>query len=379
MARGTAYPAEGSSYTDPVTGARVRRVTDHPSIHHHPFYYLPPMDDAMAHLVFISHRSGRAEIYLELQADRRIVQLTDHPGLAEWSVHPSHDGRCVYFTDPAGCWRVETATQREEQLVAFDSVETRREGFVGAAMGTTTVSRDDRWWAIPVNAPGQARMLLVDTASGAADYVLEADTIGHPEFHPDDAQWLRYAGPYHQRIWIARRDGSEQRLAYRRDAAAKEWIVHETWRPGTREIVTTRWPHGMIGIEVDTGAVRQVCSFNAWHAAISRDAAQLVSDTTFPDRGLMLFHAGDGAGTPRPLCSSQASNVGAHWNTDHCPYDDGPVQVYAPQHTHPHPAFSPDGRQVVFTSDRTGHAQVYVAEIPNEPARSSRDMEDDAE
>lgn len=365
MARGTVFPAEGSSYTDPSTGARVRRVTGHPSIHHHPFYYLPPMDDAMAHLVVISHRSGRPEIYLELQADRSIVQLTDHPGLAEWSVHPSHDGRYVYFTDLKGCWRVATATCREEQLVAFDSVETRREGFVGAAMGTTTVSRDDRWWAVPVNAPERARMLLVDTASGAADYVLEADTIGHPEFHPDDAEWLRYAGPYQQRIWVARRDGSEQRLAYRRDEAAREWIVHETWRPGTREIVTTRWPHGMIGIEVDSGAVRQVCGFNAWHAAISRDGTRLVSDTTFPDRGLMLFDAGDGVGTPRPLCTSQASNVGAHWNTDHCPYDDGPVQVYAPQHTHPHPAFSPDGRRVVFTSDRTGHAQVYVAEVPD--------------
>ena len=41
--------------------------------------------------------------------------------------------------------------------------------------------------------------------------------------------------------------------------------------------------------------------------------------------------------------------------------------MYAPQHTHPHPAFSPDGRQVVFTSDRGGFAQVYVAEVPEAP------------
>jgi oligogalacturonide lyase len=33
--------------------------------------------------------------------------------------------------------------------------------------------------------------------------------------------------------------------------------------------------------------------------------------------------------------------------------------VYAPQHTHPHPSFSADGTRVVFTSDRTGVAQVY--------------------
>jgi serine/threonine protein kinase len=55
---------------------------------------------------------------------------------------------------------------------------------------------------------------------------------------------------------------------------------------------------------------------------------------------------------------------GEHWNTDHCPYDDGPVQVYAPQHTHPHPNFSPDRSKVVFTSDRSGFAQVYEAMKP---------------
>ena len=55
--------------------------------------------------------------------------------------------------------------------------------------------------------------------------------------------------------------------------------------------------------------------------------------------------------------------------TDHCPYDDddfkqGKWTVYAPQHTHP--SFSPDGRYVVYTSNRTGHAQVYEVEVPEE-------------
>jgi Tol biopolymer transport system component len=37
--------------------------------------------------------------------------------------------------------------------------------------------------------------------------------------------------------------------------------------------------------------------------------------------------------------------------------------VYGPQWTHPHPSFSPDERRVTFASDKTGHTQVYVAEI----------------
>ena len=304
------YPPEGRTRTDPNTGVRVRQVTDHSSINHHPFYYLPAMDDAMRHLVFVSHRSGRPEIFVEVQEDGTLVQLTDHEGLAEWSVHPSHDGRHVYFTDVGGGWRVEVGSRREEQLFSFDDGRTAIEGQVGAAMGTTTVSGDDRWWAVPVSFGDRSRMLVVDTATGAADYVLEADGIGHPEFHPDDAEWFRYAGSYQARIWVARRDGSRNRLAYERDTAAKEWIVHETWRPGTREIVTTQWPHGMIGIDVDTGKVRRVCSFNAWHAAISRDGSRLVSDTTFPDNGLMVFDATDGVGEPQPLCASESSNEG---------------------------------------------------------------------
>ena len=39
--------------------------------------------------------------------------------------------------------------------------------------------------------------------------------------------------------------------------------------------------------------------------------------------------------------------------------------VYGPQWTHPHPSFSPDERKVVFASDKTGHPQVYVVELPD--------------
>jgi oligogalacturonide lyase len=207
----------------------------------------------------------------------------------------------------------------------------------------------------------------VDTQTGAHTVILEAPTIGHPEFHPADATLLRYAGPYHRRLWVIQRDGSGNRLIYQRRGT--EWIVHETWRPGTRELITANWPHGCLGIDSDTGAVRRVCSFNAWHPSINRQGTLMCADTTFPDRGLQLFDPRDGVGAPRTLCLPGATNEGRHWRTDHCPYDDedyrqGKWQVYAPQHTHPHPAFSPDGRRIVFTSDRTGTAQVYEVCLP---------------
>jgi oligogalacturonide lyase len=423
----TTLPPEFRPFTDPRTGARVRQVTDHPSIHHHPFYYLPCMDDAMTRLFFVSHRTGRPEIWCEIRATGELQQLTDQSEIGEWSVHPSHDGRFVYYTAGQGAWRVATDTGKAERLVGFGGLAGREAGMVGAAMGTTTLSHDDRYWAVPVKIGARFRFIVIDTRTGRHETILEADTIGHPEFHPSDNTLLRYAGSYKQRIWVINRDGSGNRLVYDRQPLAKpgqcEWIVHETWNPRaakgtlgvacrvsdvsaatavrdtqhatrntrhttgdtrhatrntrhttgdtrhpTREIITANWPHGCIGIDIDTGAVRPVCSFNAWHPSINRQGTLMCTDTTFPDIGLQLFDPRDGVGQPRTLCFPGATNEGKHWDTDHCPYDDedykqGKWKVYAPQHTHPHPSFSPDGRFVIFTSDRTGHSQVYEVEV----------------
>jgi len=375
MNRNRFCPSESRRFTDPRTGARVRQVTNHRSIHHHPFYYLPCMDQAMRRLFFVSHRTGRPEIWCELRETGELQQLTDQPDLGEWSVHPSHDGRFVYYTAGQGAWRVVAATGEAECLLDFGGIAGREAGMVGAAMGTTALSHDDRYWAVPVKLGARFHFIVIDAATGAHETVLEADTIGHPEFCPSDNTRLRYAGSYKQRIWVINRDGTGNRLVYERKPLAKpgqfEWIVHETWRPGSREIIATRWPRGCIAIDVDTGAVREVCSFNAWHPTINRQGTLMCADTTFPDIGLQLFDPRDGIGEPRTLCFPNASNEGKHWNTDHCPYDDedykqGKWKVYAPQHTHPHPAFSPDGRFVIFTSDRSGFAQVYEVEVPEE-------------
>ncbi|MDD1649973.1 MAG: hypothetical protein LUO80_06220 [Methylococcaceae bacterium] len=388
MSRNRIHPPESRIFTDPAeeyfrrTGARVRQVTDQPSIHHHPFYYLPCMDDAMTRLFFVSHRTGRPEIWCEIRATGELQQLTNQPDLGEWSVHPSHDGRFVYYTAGTAAWRVSCVDGTVDRLLDFGPMAGREAGMVGAAMGTTSLSHDDRYWAVPVKIDTRHRLVIIDTQTGKHEEILDSDTIGHPEFHPSDNTLLRYAGSYKQRIWVINRDGTGNRLVYDRKPLGKpnqyEWIVHETWNPNhPGEIITANWPRGCIGIDVDSGAVRPVCTFNAWHPSINRQGTLMCADTTFPDIGLQLFDPRDGLGTPRTLCFPGATNEGKHWNTDHCPYDDedykqGKWKVYAPQHTHPHPAFSPDGNCVVFTSDRTGHSQVYEVEIPEHDKEKHR-------
>jgi len=363
MGKGTRTTSEAQVEIDARTGVRIRQVTSAPAIHHHPFFMIPAYDDAMRWLVFISHRTGRPQIFAEDRAFGDLVQLTDRDDVSEWSIHPSHDGRYVYFTAGSQVWRVDTESTLEACLADFGGARMRDDGMVAAAMGTTALSACGRWYAVKFKVGDRYNLAVIDTSSGAMEVILERDVISHMQFCPDDSSLLFYAGPLTDRVWVINRDGSGNRRLYARQPG--EWITHESWIPGTRELAFVDWPRGMRCIQVDTGTERRVTSFNTWHAICNQDGTLMVADTNFPDIGLQLFSPRDGVGAPTPFCYPEASNVGAHW-AGPFPYANGPITVYAPQHTHPHPSFAPDSTRVVFTSDRTGYAQVYEAQVPAE-------------
>ncbi|NOU93128.1 hypothetical protein GC093_07780 [Paenibacillus sp. LMG 31456] len=362
MGKGNCYPSESMYFHDRRTHARIRQVTNHPSIHHHPFFMIPAYGEDMKALFFISHRTGSPQIFAEQRSMGKLLQLTDRDDLAEWSIHPSFNGSHVYFTAGTGCWRIDTATLEEEMLVDLGQVQMREGGMIAAGMGTTALSRDNRWWAVRYTEGGLACLAVIDTVTGYMDTILRRDEISHMQFCPDDANLLFYAGPLHDRVWVIHRDGSGNRRLYERDAANKEWITHETWIPGTHELAFVDWQRGIRSVHADTREVRQVTTFNAWHAVCNREGTLMVADTNFHDIGLQLFDPLDRIGAPSLLCYPDATNRGDHWGGPF-PYDNGPIPVYAPQHTHPHPSFSADGHFIVYTSDASGYAQVYEIDL----------------
>ena len=382
MPKGTRYPPESKLLVDDRTGSAIRQVTSHPSIHHQPFFFVQAYDDAMRWLFFVSHRTGVPQVFAEERATGQLIQLTDRPDLNEWSVRPAHGGRAVFFTAGAKGWRLDMATLAEHELADFAADRMLAEGMVAAAMGTTALSADDRWWAVSYKDGAESALAIVDTEAGGHQVILRRDSIAHMQFCPDDTNLLFYAGPLTNRVWLIHRDGSKNRRLYER--AAGEWITHESWIPRTRELAFVDWPKGVRCVHVDTGVERRVTSFNAWHAICNRQGTLMVADTNFPDIGLQVFDPRAGSvgdsisrfsgywpgqgGQPTTLCFPESSSLGEHWNGPF-PYNHGPIKVYAPQHTHPHPSFSPDGRRVVYTSDRTGFSQVYEVELPVEMVR----------
>jgi oligogalacturonide lyase len=356
VGKGAHFPAEDRLATDPASGRRIRQVTSHPSIHHHPFFFVPAYDRAMTKLIFVSYRTGAPQIFFEDRASGNLVQATDRPDLADWSISPSSDGRFVYFTAGTSAWRVDLDTFEEEQLADFGAVEMREKGMVGAAMGTTALSAGGRWWAVPVKSGPVTRFVLIDTENKTSSVFLERDTIGHPQFCPDDDDLILYAGPLTDRVWITDRSGKGNRRLYAREDRM-QWVTHEVWVPGRRCVAFVDWPRGSRLIDVDRGVVRWISRFPAWHAAPDDAGRHFVCDTNFPDLGLHIYDIDD-EDDLRLLCASEATSEGRHWGGPF-PYNDGPVAVEAAQHTHPHPRFAPDNSRVLFTSDRSGHAQLY--------------------
>jgi oligogalacturonide lyase len=369
MSKGASYPREDRIAVDPVSGRTLRQVTDHPSIHHHPFFFVPAYDRAMSKLIFVSGRTGAPQIFFEDRSSGDLVQATDRPDLADWSISPSADGRYVYFTAGTAAWRVDLGSLEEEQLADFGAVEMREKGMVGAAMGTTALSKSGRWWAVPVKAGPVTRFVLIDTQQKTSRVFLERDTIGHPQFCPDDEDLILYAGPLTDRVWVSDRSGAKNRRLYAREDRM-QWVTHEVWVPGRRAVAFVDWPRGTRLIDTDTGEAGWITRFPAWHAAPSDDGERFVCDTHCPDRGLHIYPVEGPAGgkTAEPIVLSKATNEGAHWGGPF-PYNDGPVGVEARQHTHPHPRFSPDMSRVVFTSDRTGHAQIYEVMLEHDPEK----------
>ena len=174
-----------------------------------------------------------------------------------------------------------------------------------------------------------------------------------------------------------RRDGSGLECLY--EHGNDEFVVHETFLGSTGDLVFTVWPHRLCRMDWTSREIRVIAEHNCWHIAPSADGSRVLFDTNHPDRGIQIVEVATGA--IRDVCLSQASNGGSQWKTSryalaadfeaarsaaqqHLSWmEAGTDTVYGPQWTHPHPSWSRDEKRIAFASDRTGHPQVYIAEV----------------
>ncbi len=369
--KGSVHPSELQEFEDEKTEAHIFQLTNDNTINHNLYFLTSSFTPDQKHLIFTSYRSGSANFYKLEFPNGEIVQLTDGEEVHGYSGVISKDGKQLYYTEGDSIKAIHLSSLEETVLAKFSE----------GSLGECSVSADEKFIVTAMKHDGKSHITVTatDGSGGEIIYTSPEQTIIHPQFHPTHADLIAYSGDPAPRMWTIKRDGSDNRNLYQHDNS--EFLVHETFLGSQDELIVTHWPYSLRRISLDNLEMKTISDFNAWHIASNRAGTKVLCDTVHPDIGLRLVDVATGEHTP--ICYPQSSSSGSQWKKDRYAVaeDWAAAQqagdrekslswmemkvdtVYGPQWTHPHPSFSPDETSVVYTSDVSGHSQVYVAEI----------------
>jgi hypothetical protein len=295
-------------------------------------------------------------------------QLTKVEGLHPYSATISRDGSEIYFTRKGSVDALRRKDLSVRTLLALD----------GAQFGECSLSHDGMWIVTAMKRGSQNGVALAATAGKTGGVLCSFPrTIIHPQFHPTDSNWVEFSGDPAPRMHRVRRDGSGLECLY--EHGNDEFVVHETFLGRTGDIAFTVWPRALRRMNWNTGKISTIAEFNAWHITPDKAGSAILCDTNHPDIGLQLVDVA--TGRRRTICYPRSSNGGSQWKKSSYALEadfaaarqerkgalswmEMPTDtVYGPQWTHPHPSFSPDEKLAVYTSDVSGHPQVYAVEV----------------
>jgi oligogalacturonide lyase len=354
----------------PAAGpGEARRITAAAAINHSTYFLQSPLSPDGRTLLFISNRSGAWQLYsIDPFPEGPVRQWTAGAPIHPFSPAFDASGHTVYFVRGGAVWAIDRDSLAERLIVEF----------AGGQLGEVSLSADGRHLTVAVRVNG-ANGIAVGGVDGEGWHVIEFPrTVIHPQFHPLDPEWIEFAGDPAPRMHRVRRDGSGLECLY--EHGNDEFVVHETFLGQTGDLVYTVWPHALWRMDWQTRERHKICDFNAWHITPNRTGTQVLCATNHPDRGLHLIDTDTGAA--RFLCHSRASGAGTQWRTSRYALAEDFARarseagrgalswmetatdtVYGPQWTHPHPAFSRCERWVFYTSDESGHPQVYALRL----------------
>ncbi len=386
MTVGRIYPPEWHEYEDPLTGRRVRQLTDSAAEDYHLYFYNPTVTPDGQYLIFLSERTGISNLFrLNLQTGV-IVQLTDaHPVRAEYwpftdalkgvgACLPAlgNHGQEVFYFEGNELFAVGIESLNKRQLLSVPA--DRRPAMLQAnPNGDTLVfatwdealfsERAQRAYA------GEhfldehffqettSTILRIAVESGQAEEVLRKEKfwINHVHVNPVNCDLILFCHEYSEqpdRMWLL--NLASQECAPVPGQGVDEWYEHEFWSWDGQRICF----HG--GLLNDK--TRGFCGWcsptgnnytKAYHTTSGRAYAHY---NLHPDGHTMVTD-----GEARPGCISKVSlRAGRQEFEVLCRHDS--YTFGDDQRCHPHPSFTPDGGQVIFTSNRTGSSNIYLTD-----------------
>ncbi|HXD10043.1 MAG TPA: hypothetical protein VN653_08275, partial [Anaerolineales bacterium] len=135
MSVGQTYAPEWHDFSDPLTGRRVRQLTDSSAEDYHLYFYNPTVTPNGKYLIFISERTGISNLFrLDLRSGE-IVQLTDArqvraeywpfteavKGVGSCLPALGNHGQEVFYFEGTDLFAVEIESLKQRQLLSLSS------------------------------------------------------------------------------------------------------------------------------------------------------------------------------------------------------------------------------------------------------------------
>jgi len=386
MSKSTQRQLQFETRVDADTGARVTRLTPTNVTCHRNYFYQKCFTNDGSKLIFGAEygpqESPNWNYHLLNLQTQVATQLTDQKGENTFGGFLSPDDRHLYFVRAERQLIRLTLTDLSEEVVY-----TVTQGWVGygtwvsnsacTKMVGIEIHADD-WFPLSdwkkfhemFHAKPRCRLIRIDLATGQREVILEKHGwLGHPQYRPFDDNTVAYCheGPHDlvdARMWFINDDGTNIRCGKRH--LDGEACTHEFWVPDGSAMIYVSYLKGQ--------SDRWICSLDP----VTLESKRLVlmppcSHLMSNQDGTLLI--GDGCDSPADVADTSSHQI----KTD--PYlhlfdlkagtersvarHDSSWRVYKGnrQVTHPHPSFTPDQRQVLYSSDADGEPALYLADI----------------
>ncbi|PWC13407.1 oligogalacturonate lyase family protein [Brenneria corticis] len=383
MAKGTVTTLDYYQYTDEDTGSNIIRLTPPDVICHRNYFYQKCFLNQGEQLIFAAEFGGNRNYYLLDIEKKNATQLTEGPGDNTFGGFLSPDEKYLYYVKgERNLMRVTLTTLDEISVYQVPDEWVGYGTWVANSDCTKLVGieihRDD-WrpisdWNIfkefylenPL-----CRLIRIDLRTGEANTLLQENQwLGHPIYRPFDDNTVAFCheGPLDMvdaRMWFMNEDGSNIRKA--KQPAEKESYTHEFWVPDGSALLYVTY--------VKDSPIRYLSRVNPKTMVDEKLIAMPPCSHVMSNHDGSLV-VGDGSGRPIDI----ADNKGYSDETDPFLYlfDINNRQVHKiakhgsswrvldgdRQVTHPHPSFTPDEKNVLFSSDMHGKPALYLAAIP---------------
>jgi oligogalacturonide lyase len=359
---GKRIPSERLTWIDDTTGYEITQWTNTGS-NYHPYFTTESFLDDETVLIY-SHRTGRKQLYKLDLITGEMLQMTVADNLKSIDHLPKF--KTVWYFDGKVLRELNTSSLISKEVYDFNHFQ--------YDVGSFSVTCDAKWFVFGVNKKVQTpedlgygpyaiyKLNLEDKSITQITMDLGFN-IGHIQTNPTDPNLIMYCWQWEKfdrpllvghapiRIWWVNLSGTDGGPLTQHYGTQR---THETWTADGKYIayiskyrIGTNARIHFLGLQSIDGKVNKTypAQVSPGHQNLFKDNKHWIVDLYNNEEPLLVMFT-------RGEDRIEETKVLFHHNS-----------TMVGQNSHPHPRFSPNGKYILFTTDRTGTAQVYTVRI----------------